>query len=209
MKKIRNISILSITIIFMFASCSVQKRQYMSGFHIEGKNKKHKSSNEYLAKNSTQNKNNKNQIETGDLSLKVVQPDIKIGKNNKMTEAPLIASTNKSIILPVSNRTLIEKNSVKTISNKFKNTSDFKLVKKKNLKKSSSTTGGGKNQIVALLICFFLGLLGVHRFYLGYAGLGVLYLFTFGIFGIGWLIDLILLIIPNGLTPKGKSSYKD
>jgi len=77
------------------------------------------------------------------------------------------------------------------------------------LKKSSSTTGGGKNQIVALLICFFLGLLGVHRFYLGYAGLGVLYLFTFGIFGIGWLIDLILLIIPNGLTPKGKSSYKD
>lgn len=209
MKKIRNISILSIAIIFMFASCSVQKRQYMSGFHIEGKNKKHKSSNEYLAKNSTQNKNNKNQIETGDLSLKVVQPDIKIGKNKKMTEAPLIASTNKSIILPVSNRTLIEKNSVKTISNKFKNTSDFKLVKKKNLKKSSSTTGGGKNQIVALLICFFLGLLGVHRFYLGYAGLGVLYLFTFGIFGIGWLIDLILLIIPNGLTPKGKSSYKD
>lgn len=126
-----------------------------------------------------------------------------------MTEAPLIASTNKSIILPVSNRILIEKNSVKTISSKFNNTSDFKLVKKKNLKKSSSTTGGGKNQIVALLICFFLGLLGVHRFYLGYAGLGVLYLFTFGIFGIGWLIDLILLIIPNGLTPKGKSSYKD
>jgi len=27
--------------------------------------------------------------------------------------------------------------------------------------------------------------------------------------GIGWLIDIILLIIPNGLTPKGKSNYTD
>ena len=65
----------------------------------------------------------------------------------------------------------------------------------------------GKLQIVAFLLCFFLGLLGIHRFYLGYTGMGVLYLLTLGLFGIGWLIDLILLIIPNGLTPKGRTRY--
>ncbi len=86
---------------------------------------------------------------------------------------------------------------------------------KKHLKKAAKAThhqtskkaGGGKNQLVALVLCFFLGGLGVHRFYLGYTGMGILYLFTLGLFGIGWLIDLILLIIPNGLTPKGQSSY--
>lgn len=65
----------------------------------------------------------------------------------------------------------------------------------------------GKIQLVALLLCFFLGIIGVHRFYLGYYGLGILYILTLGIFGIGWFIDLILLIIPNGLTPKGKAGY--
>lgn len=76
------------------------------------------------------------------------------------------------------------------------------------INKKPKSAGGGKNQIVALVLCFFLGLLGIHRFYLGYTGMGVLYIFTLGIFGIGWLIDLILLIIPNGLTPKGQNNYR-
>jgi hypothetical protein len=209
MKKIKNISLFSIAIIFMFASCSVQKRQYMSGFHIEGKNKKQISSKEYLAKSSTPSKDRNSQMEESESLLKDAQSDIKIENNFKTIEAPLIASKDKSIILPVSSRIFIKKNFVETNSGKVKKYSDVKLVKNKILKKSSGSAGGGKNQIVALLICFFLGYLGVHRFYLGYTGLGVLYLFTFGIFGIGWLIDLILLIIPNGLTPKDKSSYKD
>lgn len=82
------------------------------------------------------------------------------------------------------------------------------IIKKEQENMNSESSGGGKSQIVALILCIFLGLLGVHRFYLGYTGLGVLYLFTFGLFGIGWLIDLILLIIPNGLTPKGQNNYK-
>ncbi len=65
----------------------------------------------------------------------------------------------------------------------------------------------GKLQIVAFILCLLLGWLGIHRFYLGYTFMGVIYIFTFGLFGIGWLIDLILLIIPNGLTPKGESRY--
>lgn len=41
------------------------------------------------------------------------------------------------------------------------------------------------------LIVFFLGTLGVHKFMKNQIGMGILYLFTGGLFGIGWLIDLI------------------
>ena len=48
-----------------------------------------------------------------------------------------------------------------------------------------------KNRAVALLLCVFLGIPGVHRFYVGKIGTGVLYLFTGGLFLIGWIVDII------------------
>ena len=55
-----------------------------------------------------------------------------------------------------------------------------------------------KNKWVAFWLCFFFGGLGVHKFYEGKIGMGILYLFTVGFFGIGWLIDCIsLLFKPN------------
>ena len=55
-----------------------------------------------------------------------------------------------------------------------------------------------KNKWVAFLLCFFLGYLGAHKFYEGRVGMGFLYLFTVGLFGIGWLIDCIVLLFkPN------------
>jgi TM2 domain-containing membrane protein YozV len=50
-----------------------------------------------------------------------------------------------------------------------------------------------KSKGVAYLLWFFLGILGAHRFYLGKVGTGLLYLFTGGVFGIGWFIDLFTL----------------
>jgi restriction system protein len=51
---------------------------------------------------------------------------------------------------------------------------------------------------IAFLLCFFLGLLGGHKFYEGKVGLGILYIFTVGLFGIGWFIDLIVILCrPN------------
>jgi len=44
---------------------------------------------------------------------------------------------------------------------------------------------------VALLLCIFLGPLGFHQFYVGRIGMGFLYLFTGGIFCIGWISDII------------------
>lgn len=51
---------------------------------------------------------------------------------------------------------------------------------------------GPYNKWVTFLLCFFLGPLGIHKFYEGKAGMGVLYIFTFGLFGIGILVDLIV-----------------
>ncbi len=51
--------------------------------------------------------------------------------------------------------------------------------------------GKPKDKWVAFFLCLFLGYLGIHRFYEGKIGTGILYMFTGGLFGIGALIDLI------------------
>lgn len=66
-----------------------------------------------------------------------------------------------------------------------------------------ATAAGGyagreRNKWVALALCFFLGFLGGHKFYEGKAGMGILYIFTCGLFGIGVLIDFITILCkPN------------
>lgn len=55
-----------------------------------------------------------------------------------------------------------------------------------------------KNKWVSLILCIFLGYFGAHKFYEEKIGMGILYLFTMGLFGIGWFIDCIsLLFKPN------------
>ena len=46
----------------------------------------------------------------------------------------------------------------------------------------------------AYILCLFLGFLGVHKFYENKIGMGILYLLTGGLFGIGWLVDVIIYI---------------
>ena len=52
-----------------------------------------------------------------------------------------------------------------------------------------------KSKLTAILLCFFLGSLGIHRFYLGYTLIGVIHLLSFGEFLIWVIVDLIRLII--------------
>jgi TM2 domain-containing membrane protein YozV len=65
---------------------------------------------------------------------------------------------------------------------------------------------GEKSQSIAIALWFFLGVVGVHRFYLGHIGLGVLYLLTFGLCGVGWLIDGIL-FLTGDLKPANGKAY--
>ena len=51
-----------------------------------------------------------------------------------------------------------------------------------------------KSKWVAFFLCFFFGVWGFHKFYVGKTGAGILYFFTFGLFGIGWVLDLIFIL---------------
>ncbi len=51
-----------------------------------------------------------------------------------------------------------------------------------------------KSKGTAALLCFFLGCLGVHRFYVGKIGTGILWLVTIGFCGLGALIDFIMIL---------------
>lgn len=61
---------------------------------------------------------------------------------------------------------------------------------------SMSTPFWGKrcNKWVSFFLCFFFGYFGAHKFYEGKTLMGILYLFTVGLFFIGWIIDLIAIL---------------
>ncbi|MBE0411251.1 MAG: TM2 domain-containing protein [Anaerolineales bacterium] len=65
------------------------------------------------------------------------------------------------------------------------------------------TITGPKNWVAAYVLCFFLGFLGVHRFYTGHILLGIIQLVTLGGFLIWWFIDLFLIAFGKFKDSKG------
>jgi TM2 domain-containing membrane protein YozV len=60
---------------------------------------------------------------------------------------------------------------------------------------NSNSEVSKRRYVPAVLLCFFLGTLGVHRFYLGKTGTGILMLLTLGGLGIWALIDFVRLVV--------------
>ena len=97
-------------------------------------------------------------------------------KCSQNTTANIAAS---SYITPVNNYETSDLNAVSSQS--YKNTRAYKRKLRK--------------KITAIILCVLLGWLGIHHFYQEHFFRGVLYLLTYGLFGIGIIIDLIILIV--------------
>lgn len=69
----------------------------------------------------------------------------------------------------------------------------------------SKNDEASQSRIIAFLLCLFFGYLGFHRFYTGSIFLGLLYLLTGGILGIGWILDLLWLLC--GTYRNGRGQY--
>ncbi|MFI6501202.1 TM2 domain-containing protein [Nonomuraea typhae] len=65
-----------------------------------------------------------------------------------------------------------------------------------------------KSWIVTAALCFFLGALGVHRFYVGKIGTGVLQLVTIGGLGIWVLIDFFMILVGKFTDKEGRPLAK-
>ena len=61
-----------------------------------------------------------------------------------------------------------------------------------------------RSRVLALVLCLLLGEFGVHRFYQGKIGTGILWLLSFGLFGFGWLVDLLTLVFGHPTDGQGR-----
>ena len=79
---------------------------------------------------------------------------------------------------------------------------EFDLQKEKLL--NSSTTTSTTDWLTLFLLTFFVGVLGVHRFYVGNIGTGFLMLLTLGGLGVWFLVDLILVVTGQFTNKEGQ-----
>lgn len=203
------ISLMLVAGITLF-SCSVEKRYHSSGWNISLRKggsdvavapvKKQKST---VAK--------KNDVAKEDASVAV------------NVETPAVANTEfsmaKNVEIPAVVVSTEKRHAVQAVAvpvqkaenMKVSASAESKVLAEKNVAKAtvskSQKQEGSKSWLVALLLCFFLGGIGIHRFYLGYTWQGVVQLLTLGGFGIWTLIDFIRIIIRD-LQPKD-GSYED
>lgn len=122
-----------------------------------------------------------------------------------------ISSTDATAAFPIAEKTVVANapassaNQADVVTTASAEQQQMKAEAKKTTKSKAGLKG--KSQLVALLLCFFVGGLGIHRFYLGYTWQGVVQLLTAGGCGVWALIDFIRIIIGD-LGPKGGSYEK-
>jgi TM2 domain-containing membrane protein YozV len=194
--------IIVLSMVFFLNSCasnvSFSKRYHNRGFNFSMR------SNSELVK-SVDKKNSRIDRNTNKVEVARENSDTKLfgpGAKNSIYKSPIIVENSDNIISESvkPNRSFTNYGTVKSPNLVSKE----KMIEYQPLKNTltvQKNSGPGKSLLIAIILCFFLGIFGIHRFYLGYTGVGVLMLLTFGCFGILWLIDFIRLIIGD-LKPK-------
>ena len=81
---------------------------------------------------------------------------------------------------------------------------NIQLKRNVNNNGSDFSNQSSKSWIATFLLCLFTGHLGVHRFYVGKVGTGIVWLFTMGCFGFGYLIDLVIIATGNFKDKNGQ-----
>ena len=61
-----------------------------------------------------------------------------------------------------------------------------------------------KSRVVAAILAWFLGIFGIHRFYVGKVGTGIAMIFTLGGLGIWALIDFIMILVGSFRDKEGR-----
>ena len=151
---------------------------------------------------------NNNPVKQTPKKVKAKSDVVAVAQNTDNVTVQSVKSTENTameastVTTAVVSNNILAKNEVATVKNATQtSTHAVKLStvvsKKAKLTPVSSVSNKALSQEidwVAFILCFFLGGLGIHRFYLGYPLIGVLQILTLGGFGIWILIDLIRII---------------
>jgi thiol:disulfide interchange protein len=193
-----------------FSSCTLEKRRYTSGYHIEWQNRQHTAEelrNGSAAKEKELTATSAEESAIADLRATETAPSAAQPRQEEVviqradaaaTESAVLRTNNKVVSTP-RNDGFNREISVTKTTTKFGQIENKKEVARK--ASAASSAAGGKSWLVAVLLCVFLGGLGIHRFYLGYTWQGIVQLLTLGGLGIWALIDFIRIII-RSLEPK-------
>lgn len=214
MKTIKQLSLLGLAILLILNSCTIEKRVHLPGYHVEWKNGMRHANKQGSASEDNEAQIQKNQIKTVEQSQKEVNTtDIVL--ESTIPEDNISASVDNEVVIVPSQKTVAFDIKANTIISKVKSTSETKSVttrkvikEKKKAEKNNSDDGSGKSQLVALLLCILIGVLGIHRFYLGYTGIGILMLLTGGLCGLLVIIDLIRILTGDLKPVDGDYSEK-
>ena len=198
-------------ILAIFASCSttsdvvsnkrIQKRKYTKGFNIKSQN----NNNHNLALKD-QNTFDLNSEESKENNDNTISDLVFASKEGVIIEQSIANQTLRTELKNLNSLLINEKNAVKInktvdpvllkdLKKEFKaNKKQVKETIKSLAKSGKKEPVSGNEKTVALILLILVGALGIHKFYLGQIGPGILYLFTGGLCGIGLIIDLIKLL---------------
>jgi TM2 domain-containing membrane protein YozV len=198
------------------SSCSVEKRTYTTGYHVEWN---HRYNAEMRVDKSPDPEKTSPAMAMDEAGITAaVSPTLQEQRHETTTQTIPAASCDKAPTLNTQPTPRVGGSgetqkagkatvAAEAISEPVHNTvSEERAPERRNRKHSDAQAaeGGGKSQVIALVLCIFLGIIGIHRFYLGYTGIGILMVVTLGVFGLLWLIDLVRIIIGT-LEPKDGS----